>query len=69
MELAKWERKIGRNVRRFRKLQGLTLQQAADQFGCALRTWQRFEEGNNFEVWTLVRIAKTLKIEPWRLWK
>lgn len=49
---------------------GLTLQKAADQFGCALRTWQRFEEGNNnFELWTIIRIAKALKVEPWTLWK
>jgi transcriptional regulator with XRE-family HTH domain len=70
MELEKWEMKVGRNIRKYRVKRGHTLQQAADQFGCALRTWQRFEEGtNNFELYTIIRIAKVLKIQPWRLWK
>jgi transcriptional regulator with XRE-family HTH domain len=69
MEQKKWERKVGQNVRAFRNKRGFTLQNAADSFGCTLRAWQKFETGTNMELFTLVRIAKVLNVEPKELLK
>jgi len=64
-----WERKVGQNVRKFRTQKRLTLQVAADKFGCGLRAWQKFETGTNVELYTLVKIAKTLDVKPYQLLK
>jgi transcriptional regulator with XRE-family HTH domain len=64
MDQRKLERKVGQTIRKLRMKKALTLQEAADRFGCALRAWQKFETGKNFELYTLARIAKALEVEP-----
>jgi transcriptional regulator with XRE-family HTH domain len=64
MDQRKLERKVGQNIRKLRIKNGFTLQETADRFGCALRAWQKFETGKNFELYTLNRIAKVLNVEP-----
>jgi len=64
-----WERKVGQNIRKFRIKKGLTLQKTADQFGCGLRAWQKLETGTNFELYTIVKIAKILEVQPYQLLK
>jgi transcriptional regulator with XRE-family HTH domain len=64
-----WERKVGQNIRKFRIKKGLKLQPCADKFRCGLRAWQKFETGKNFEINTLIKIAKILEVEPYQLLK
>ena len=65
----KLERKVGQNIRVLRQKKGMTLQEAADEFGCVLRAWQKFETGKNIELYTIGRISKVLGVQPWQLLK
>jgi transcriptional regulator with XRE-family HTH domain len=69
MDQRKWERRVGQNIRKYRQRRGLTLQETADKFGCALRSWQKFETGKNIELYSLIRISEVLAIEPDKLLK
>ena len=48
---------------------GLTLLEASNKYHCALRVWQKFETGKNFELYTLERIATVLDVDVWELLK
>jgi transcriptional regulator with XRE-family HTH domain len=63
------ERKVGQNIRKYRMKKGLTLLEASNRYHCALRFWQSFETGKNFELYTLERIAKVLDVGVWKLLK
>lgn len=65
----KWQtlaKKIGANIKRLRKEQGLTQEQAAVAAkDMSWRYWQYLESGQrNFSLKTLTRIAKALGVDP-----
>jgi transcriptional regulator with XRE-family HTH domain len=62
-----WERRLGKTIRAARMKRGLTLQRAADAYGCDLRHWQFYEQGKPISVRTLLRISKALSIKPSKL--
>ena len=57
---------IGKNIRYFRKLKGLTLLELADQLGLSEGTVQRYESGNitNVSISIAVEFAKVLNTTP-----
>lgn len=64
-----WRHRLGQKIRSYRIKKGLTLQQAADAYGIARQNWSRFEAGQNMGVDSLVKVAKLLGVEAWRLLK
>jgi len=64
-----WEKRLGEAIRTHRKKRGLTLQQAADQYGCNLRWWQALEAGRNTSIDVLMRVSKVVKVDVWKLLK
>jgi len=64
-----WVQKLGKTIRRYRMKRGLTLQQAADAFGCTLHRWQHFEAGEPLKIRTLLKIAAVVRASGWRLLK
>ena len=68
MEREAWKRKLGQNIKKFRQEKGLTQEQAAGQYDCTARHWQRLEEGSqNPSAAVLVKLARMLGIKPSRL--
>ena len=57
---------IGKNIRYFRKLKGLTLLELANQLGLSEGTVQRYESGNitNVSISIAVEFAKVLNTTP-----
>lgn len=64
-----WERRLGQAIRKQRVGKGLTLQEAADAYGCTLRNWQFIEQGKSITLKSLFKVAKTLDVEAWKLLK
>ena len=58
---------LAKAIRAARIARGLTLQQAADKYGCTLRGWQFFESGQDLRVSTLYRLAKALDVPVHKL--
>jgi transcriptional regulator with XRE-family HTH domain len=59
-------KEVGKNVRRFRKKKGLTLDVLADRAEMDMRQLGRFERGEGgFTFLTLFKIAEALEIEPY----
>lgn len=58
-----WKKKIGRQIKKQRLNEKLTVDAVAERFGVSRQAWAKFEKGTNFEVATLVRIAKMFKIK------
>jgi len=69
MALESWETKLGDTIRERREKLGLTLQEAADRYGCGLRWWQALETGRNTSIDVLMKVARVLKTDAWRLLK
>lgn len=58
-------RRIATNVRRLRKEQELSVITAAESVGVHWRLWQKIEAGDaNITLWTLVRVADALDVDP-----
>lgn len=57
-------RKVGDNIRKERKSQGLTLLEMHLRSGVDSKNLGKIEKGNNFTVCTLLRIACALDVEP-----
>jgi hypothetical protein len=58
-------RRIAINVRRLRKEQELSVITAAELVGVHWRLWQKIEAGDaNITLWTLVRVADALDVDP-----
>lgn len=58
-------RRIATNVRRLRKEQELSVITAAESVGVHWRLWQKIEAGDaNLTLWTLVRVADALDVDP-----
>ena len=57
---------VGKNIRYFRKLKGLTLLELANQLGLSEGTVQRYESGNitNVSISIAVEFAKVLNTTP-----
>ena len=57
---------IGKNIRYFRKLKGLTLLELANQLGLSEGTVQRYESGNitNVSISIAIEFAKVLNTTP-----
>lgn len=69
MAKVQWETRLGARIKAARKAKGLTLQKAADTYGCSLRWWQEMEQGRNVSVDVLFKLAKVVGIEAWQLIK
>ncbi len=58
-------RRIATNVRRLRTEQEISAVDAAESVGLHWRLWQKVEAGdNNITLFTLVRIAEALDVDP-----
>lgn len=58
-------RRIATNVRHLRKEQKLSVITAAESVGVHWRLWQKIEAGDaNITLWTLVRVADALDVDP-----
>lgn len=62
-----WRRQLGQSIKRFRMERGLTMQKAADKYGCEVRWWAKFEQGRDLKMSLLHRIAAVLRVKPWQL--
>jgi len=59
-----------RNVRRWRAQRGLTQEEAAARARIDYKRWQRIEAGQvNLTLKTLERIARTLRLDPLKLFQ
>lgn len=59
---------LGARIRAARKAAGLTQEEAAHAAGMDWRRWQRIESGSaNLTVLTLVRVARALRTNFWKL--
>lgn len=58
-------RRIATNVRRLRNAQELSVIDAAESVGLHWRLWQKLEAGdNNVTLYTIVRVAEALDVDP-----
>lgn len=58
-------RRIATNVRRLRNAQELSVIDAAESVGLHWRLWQKLEAGdNNVTLFTIVRVAEALDVDP-----
>lgn len=58
-------RRIATNVRRLREEHKLSAIAAAESVGVHWRLWQKIEAGDtNITLWTLVRVADALDVDP-----
>ncbi len=57
-------RDVGRRIRELRIRAGLKQREAAAKLGIAVRTYQRYESGQNHWLSTLERIADALGVPP-----
>lgn len=58
-------RRIATNVRHLRKEQKLSVIAAAESVGVHWRLWQKIEAGDeNITLWTLIRVADALDVDP-----
>jgi len=64
-----WPKTLGRNIREYRKKAGLTQQETADRYGCALRRWQGLEQGRAVTLRVLIKVAEVLGVSASRLMK
>ena len=62
-------RKIGGNIRKYRKKAGLSISKAAKAYGCTPKRWVLLEVGDPMSVDSLLRAAEVIGVEPWKLFK
>lgn len=62
-------KKIGTNIRKYRKKAGLSISKAAKAYGCTPKRWVLLEVGNAMTVDSLLRAAEVIGIQPWKLLK
>ena len=62
-------KKIGANIRKYRKKAGLSISKAAKAYGCTPKRWVLLEVGNAMTVDSLLRAAEVISIPSWKLLK
>ena len=55
-------RKLASRIRELRRSKEMTVEEAAQKYGCSRRWWVSLEQGQNVSVDTLARIAKVLGV-------
>ena len=60
--------KIGQKIRKFRKIQGLSQEELAEQIGKSAKAISRYENGQtDMDVHTFTKMINALKVSPYEL--
>ena len=60
--VSKLVKTLAHRIRQLRRAKGLTVEAAANRYGCSRRWWVSLEQGQNVSIDTLSRIAKVLGV-------
>lgn len=62
-------KKIGQNIRKYRKKAGLSISKAAKAYGCTPKRWVLLEVGDPMTVDSLLRASEVIGVDSWKLLK